>query len=118
MSAATRTATRIASNVASCSNVSSKVASRVVSSMASNVYSSVSTRRARMLCHDSGRSLERRQMRLREDAQIAHTSVDRNKANASADSASSTTPLTRTKQLRCGKPRTVTSDAAKVKQVE
>ena len=34
--------------------------------------------------------------------QIAHTSVALNKANTSADSASSTTPLTRTTQLRCG----------------
>ena len=50
--------------------------------------------------------------------QISHTSVALNKANASADSASSTTPLTRTTQLRCGKPRAVTTDAAKVKQVE
>ena len=50
--------------------------------------------------------------------QIAHTSVALNKANGSADSASSTTPLTRTTQLRCGKPRTATTDAAKVKQVE
>ena len=47
--------------------------------------------------------------------QIAHTNVALNKANASADSASSTTPLTRTTQLSCGK---VTTDAAKVKQVE
>ena len=46
------------------------------------------------------------------------TSVARNKANTSADSAISTTPLTRTTQLRCGKPRAVTTDAAKVKQVE
>ena len=50
--------------------------------------------------------------------QIAHTSVAGNKANTSADSASSTTPLTRTTQLRCGKPRAVTTDAAKVEQVE
>ena len=50
--------------------------------------------------------------------QIAQPSFTRNEANASADSASSTTPLTRTTQLRCGKPRTVTTDAAKVKQVE
>ena len=50
--------------------------------------------------------------------QIAHASVARNKANTSADSASSTTPLTRTTQSRCGKPRAVTTDAAKVKQVE
>ena len=50
--------------------------------------------------------------------QIAHTSVARNKANASADSARFTTPLTRTTQLRCGKPRTVATDAARVKQVE
>ena len=38
--------------------------------------------------------------------QIAHTSVPLNKANTSADSASSTTPLTRTTQLKRGKPRT------------
>ena len=50
--------------------------------------------------------------------QIAHTSVALNKANASADSASSTTPLTRTTQLRCGKPPTIARDAAKEKQVE
>ena len=50
--------------------------------------------------------------------QTAHTGVARNKANTSADSASSTTPLTRTTQLTCGKPRVVTTDAAKVKQVE
>ena len=50
--------------------------------------------------------------------QIAQPSVVQNKANASADSASSTMPLIRTTQLRCGKPRTVTTDAAKVKPVE
>ena len=44
--------------------------------------------------------------------QLAHTSVALNKVNASADSASSTTPLTRTTQLRYGKPRTVATDAA------
>ena len=49
--------------------------------------------------------------------QIAHTSVAPNQANTSADSASSTTPLTQTTQLRCGKPRTVFTVAAK-KQVE
>ena len=48
--------------------------------------------------------------------QIAHTSVAVIKANASSDSASSTTPLTRTTQLRCGKPRTLATDAAKVKR--
>ena len=50
--------------------------------------------------------------------QIAHTSVALNKAHASAESASSTTPLTRTTLLKCGKPRTVTTDAAKVKEDE
>ena len=50
--------------------------------------------------------------------QIAQHSVARNKVTASADSASSTTPWTRTTQLRCGKPRTVPTHAAKVKQVE
>ena len=50
--------------------------------------------------------------------QIAHNSVVLNKSNASAESASSTSPLTRTTQLRCVKPRTVATDAAKVKQVE
>ena len=40
------------------------------------------------------------------------------KANASADSASSTTPLTRTTQLKRGKPQTGTTDDAKVTQVE
>ena len=50
--------------------------------------------------------------------QIPHTRVARNTANTSADSASSTTTLTRTTQLRCVKPRTGTTDAAKVKQVE
>ena len=50
--------------------------------------------------------------------QIAHTSVDLNKANTSADSASSTTPWARTTELRCGKPRTLTTDAAKVKKFE
>ena len=48
--------------------MSSRVASRVVSSMDSSVDSSVSTRRARMLCQSSGKSVESRQMRLREDA--------------------------------------------------
>ena len=50
--------------------------------------------------------------------QIAHTSVALHKANTSADSASSTTLLTRTTQLRCGKPRAVATAAAKVKHVE
>ena len=50
--------------------------------------------------------------------QIAHTSFARNKASECTDSASSNTPLTRTTQLMCGKARTVTTDAAKVKQVE
>ena len=50
--------------------------------------------------------------------QIAHSSVAQNQVIASAGSASSTTPLTRTTQLRCGKPRTVVTVAAKVKQVE
>ena len=50
--------------------------------------------------------------------QIAHSSVSLSKANASADGASSTTPLTRTTQLRCAKIRTDTTGAAKVKQVE
>ena len=54
----------------------------------------------------------------RTTVQIAHSSVARNKANASADSASSTTPLTRTTQLRSRKPRTFITIAAKVKQVE
>ena len=49
--------------------------------------------------------------------QIAHTSVALNKANASAVSDSSTTPLTRTTQLTRGKPRTVATDA-KTKQFE
>ena len=44
------------------------VASRVVASMASSVYSSVSTLRARMLCQSSGKSVECRKPRLREDA--------------------------------------------------
>ena len=41
-----------------------------------------------------------------------------NKAIASADSASSTTPLTRTALFRCGKTRTFVTVAVKVKQVE
>ena len=49
---------------------------------------------------------------------IAHTSVALNKANASTDSASSTTPFTRTAQLRCGKPRICATDASKMNQVE
>ena len=98
-----------------------RIASRVVSSMASSVYSSVSTRRARMLCQSSGESVEGRQPRLQARGcacRLAHSSVARTKAKASADSASSTTPLTRTTQLRCGRPRTVATDAEKVKQVE
>ena len=54
----------------------------------------------------------------RMSVQIAHSSVARNKAIASADSASSTTPLTRTTLLSCGKPRTVCTVAAKVKHVK
>ena len=50
--------------------------------------------------------------------QIAHTSVALNKENTSADSASSTTPLTRTKQLKRGKARTGTTDDAKLTPVE
>ena len=50
--------------------------------------------------------------------QIAHTSVALNKVNTSADSDSSTTPLTRTTQLERGKPRTGTKDDAKVTPVE
>ena len=38
--------------------MSSRVALRIVSSMASNEYSSVSSRRARMLGHGSGESVE------------------------------------------------------------
>ena len=49
--------------------------------------------------------------------QIAHTRVVLNKANTSADSDSSTTPLTRTTQLRCEKPLTNTTDDAEVTQV-
>ena len=47
--------------------------------------------------------------------QIAHTSVALNEATASADSASSTTPLTRTTQLRRGKSRTIATNAAEIK---
>ena len=50
--------------------------------------------------------------------QIAHTSVALNKTNTIADCASSTTPLTRTTQMKRGKPRTSTTDDAKVTQVE
>ena len=50
--------------------------------------------------------------------QVAHTSVALNNANTSADSANSTTPLTRTAQVKRGKPRTGTTDAAKVTQIE
>ena len=50
--------------------------------------------------------------------QIAHTSVALNKANTSADSASSTTPLTRTTQLKRGKARRGTPDNAKLTPVE
>ena len=58
-------------------------------------------------------------MRLREDARAdCPHQCSLNKANASADGASSTTPFSRTTQLRCGKPRTETTDTAKVKQVE
>ena len=63
-----RIAARTASSVASSSSVSSRVVSRVVSSMAESKESSVLTRRARMLCQRSGKSVECRQMRLREDA--------------------------------------------------
>ena len=49
--------------------------------------------------------------------QIAYTSVALNKANTSVDSDNATTPFTRTTQLKRGKPRAVTTDAAKVKQV-
>ena len=50
--------------------------------------------------------------------QFAHTSVALNKANTCADNASSTTLLTRTTQLKRGKPRTGTTDDAKVTQVD
>ena len=50
--------------------------------------------------------------------QIAHTSVALNKAIASAVSASSTTPLTRTTQLKREKPRTIAMDAVQTKQFE
>ena len=50
--------------------------------------------------------------------QVAHTSVALNKASTSADGDSSTTLLTRTTQLKRGKPRTGTTDDAKVTQVE
>ena len=63
----------------------------------------VSTRRARMLCHGSGESRVDNRDCKRMRLQIAHTSVALNKANASAHSVSSTTPLTRTTQSRCGK---------------
>ena len=94
---ATRIATRIASSVASSSSVSSRVASRVVSSMASSVSSSVSKRRGRTLCQSSGKPVECK------DARADYTSVARNKANTSADCASSTTLLRRTTLLICGK---------------
>ena len=50
--------------------------------------------------------------------QIAHTNVALNKAKTSADGDSPTTLLTRTTQLKRGKPRTGTTDDAKVTQVE
>ena len=72
--------------------MSSRVASRVVSSMGSSidssVYSSVSTSRARMLCQSSGKSVEGRQPRLREDARADGPHIGAlDKTNASADSA-------------------------------
>ena len=69
-----------------------------------------------MALGDQSRADKRDCERMR--VQICLSSVPRNKAIASADSASSTTPLTRTTQLRCGEPRTVVTVAAKVKQVE
>ena len=79
----------------------------------------MSTRTERMLCQSSVKSIGCRQIRLQEDARTScPQQCCSGQRNASADSASSTTPLARTTQLKCGKPRAVTTDAAKVKQVE